>query len=355
MLFFFSLSIDLPLSAYRELQAHQYLCNEQYIVHYKNYYWEMGGTLVLVLERMICDLGTLLEHRLHILPEPIIRRILYMVLQGISIMHNHGLFHRDLKPQNILINSLGICKIGDLGLTRPYKRKTIAYEGINSINKHKDSTVVPDLSFEYTNQISSRWYRAPEILYGSKYYGPAIDIWGIGCIAVELYTGKPFIPGTSDIEQLARTFKIRGTPTPLTWKNIELLPDYDKIQFNKADPIPLSTIVPRACNEGIDLLDKLLTLDPEQRITAKEALTHPYFTSEKLSMASDEEMVYIIEEIKSTLHTIHTKPIENQRIGSLITFDPSLASSSHPSTSFPSKGNRLIPPSTILEESENNL
>lgn len=328
--------------------------NEPYIVPCKNYYWETGGTLVVVMERMICDLGTLLEQRLHILPESVIRRFLYMILKGIETMHTYGIMHRDIKPQNILLNRKGICTLGDLGLTRPFKRTEGVAEFSNlddtvhfgttsniasvssipsSISALSSSSslfptvLIPDPTMEYTNQISSRWYRAPEILYGSKFYGPAIDIWGIGCIGVELYTGKPFLPGTSDIEQLARMFKVRGTPTSLTWKNIEQLPDYDKIQFSKNDPVPLVTIIPRACNEGLDLLEKLLTLDPSRRITATEALQHAYFTSTDDLLDMD-EIIPIVDEIIHSMNTVSAKPVENHRIGNILPLSSSSSSSS---------------------------
>nr|XP_021491865.1 cyclin-dependent kinase 3 [Meriones unguiculatus] len=128
-------------------------------------------------------------------------------------------------------------------------------------------------------QVVTLWYRAPEILLGSKFYSTAVDIWSVGCIFAEMVTGKALFPGDSEIDQLFRIFRTLGTPSEATWPGVSQLPDY-KSTFPKWNRKGLDKIVPSLGPEGKDLLLKLLQYDPSQRISAKTALAHPYFSTE---------------------------------------------------------------------------
>ncbi|XP_055098156.1 cyclin-dependent kinase 3 isoform X2 [Symphalangus syndactylus] len=188
---------------------------------------------------------------------------LFQLLQGVSFCHSHRVIHRDLKPQNLLINELGAIKLADFGLARAFG--------------------VPLRT--YTHEVVTLWYRAPEILLGSKFYTTAVDIWSIGCIFAEMVTRKALFPGDSEIDQLFRIFRTLGTPSEDTWPGVTQLPDY-KGSFPKWTRKGLEEIVPNLEPEGRDLLMQLLQYDPCQRITAKTALAHPYFSTPEPSPAA---------------------------------------------------------------------
>ncbi len=126
----------------------------------------------------------------HLFPESVVKSIIFQVMQGLSYMHKYGFFHRDLKPENLLCNGPDLVKIADFGLAREIRSRP-----------------------PYTDYVSTRWYRGPEILLRSTYYSSPIDIWAIGCIAAECYTLRPLFPGSSEIDQLFKICSVLGTPT----------------------------------------------------------------------------------------------------------------------------------------------
>ncbi|XP_059125810.1 cyclin-dependent kinase 3 isoform X1 [Peromyscus eremicus] len=191
------------------------------------------------------------------LPLHVVKSYLSQLLQGLNFCHCHRVIHRDLKPQNLLINQCGAIKLADFGLARAFG--------------------VPLRT--YTHEVVTLWYRAPEILLGSKFYSTAVDVWSIGCIFAEMVTGKPLFPGDSEIDQLFRIFRTLGTPSEDTWPGVSQLSDY-KSSFPKWTRKGLEEIMPRLGPEGKDLLLQLLQYDPSQRISAKTALAHPYFSTE---------------------------------------------------------------------------
>ncbi|XP_005407520.1 PREDICTED: cyclin-dependent kinase 3 isoform X2 [Chinchilla lanigera] len=196
------------------------------------------------------------------LPLRLVKSYLFQLLQGVNFCHSHRVIHRDLKPQNLLINELGDIKLADFGLARAFG--------------------VPLRT--YTHEVVTLWYRAPEILLGTKFYSTAVDIWSIGCIFAEMVTRKALFPGDSEIDQLFRIFRTLGTPSEDTWPGVTQLPDY-KGTFPKWTRKGLEEIVPNLESEGKDLLMQLLQYDPSQRISAKAALAHPYFSSVEPSPA----------------------------------------------------------------------
>ena len=126
--------------------------------------------------------------------EPIIKNILYQILQGLNYMHKHGFFHRDMKPENLLCNGPDVIKIADFGLARETRSRP-----------------------PYTDYVSTRWYRAPEVLLRSTNYSSPIDLWAVGCIMVEIYTLQPLFPGRSEIDQIFRICSILGTPNKVSF------------------------------------------------------------------------------------------------------------------------------------------
>ncbi|XP_019673837.1 cyclin-dependent kinase 3 isoform X1 [Felis catus] len=196
------------------------------------------------------------------LPLHLVKSYLFQLLQGVSFCHSHRVIHRDLKPQNLLISELGAIKLADFGLARAFG--------------------VPLRT--YTHEVVTLWYRAPEILLGSKFYSTAVDVWSIGCIFAEMVTRRALFPGDSEIDQLFRIFRTLGTPSEAIWPGVTQLPDY-KGSFPKWTRKGLEEIVPGLEPEGKDLLMRLLQYDPSQRISAKAALAHPYFLSAETSPA----------------------------------------------------------------------
>lgn len=187
-----------------------------------------------------------------------IKSFLYQLLQGIAYCHLHRVLHRDLKPQNLLINMDGELKLADFGLARGF--------GI-PVRK-------------YTHEVVTLWYRPPDVLLGNTKYSTPVDIWGVGCIFAEMSTGRPLFCGASEADQLVKIFKVLGTPTKEEWPGVVNLPEY-KETWPKYEPKKLKTVVPKLGKRGLDLLQRMLEIDPNKRVSAKEALKHPYFSDLK--------------------------------------------------------------------------
>ncbi|KAH0785577.1 cyclin-dependent kinase 3 [Histomonas meleagridis] len=212
------------------------------------------GNLTLAFEYLDKDLRAYLNDRRGPIRPELIKSYAYQIIAGLCYCHCHRIIHRDMKPQNLLINRRGFIKICDFGLARAF---TIPLRN-------------------YTHEVVTLWYRAPEILLGSKFYSLPIDIWSTGCILAEMVTKKPLFAGDSEIDQLFAIFKILGTPTEATFPGVTQLPSYSST-FPSWRPKDLSTVIEGADPLLIDLIAKMLRYDPAERISAKAALDHPYF------------------------------------------------------------------------------
>ncbi|KAJ1915756.1 cyclin-dependent protein kinase [Tieghemiomyces parasiticus] len=207
------------------------------------------------------------------IPEFIVKSFLWQLLNGMVYLHANWVLHRDLKPANILITSEGIIKVGDLGLARIFQRPLQPlYNG--------DKVVV------------TVWYRAPELLLGARHYTKAIDVWAIGCIFAEMMALRPIFKGEEakmdhkkgipfQQSQLTKIFEIMGTPTQERWPKITHLPDYPHLSQFRIYPNSFKPWFQNMCKKYSDsafhLLSAMLEYDPERRITAEDALNHPYF------------------------------------------------------------------------------
>jgi len=209
--------------------------------------------LTLVFEFCDHDLKKFLDAK-EKLDMPTLKSFLYQLLRGIAFCHDRRVLHRDLKPQNLLINKDGELKLADFGLARAFG--------------------IPVRS--YTHEVVTLWYRAPDVLMGSRKYSTPVDIWSVGCIFGEMITGRPLFPGSSEQDQLLRIFKLLGTPTPESWPGVTELPDY-KTDFPIYPRQDLSMVIPDLDASGTELLSSMLQYDPARRVSAKAAMSHPFF------------------------------------------------------------------------------
>lgn len=243
----------LDLSAIREIKYLKELSHPNVIELIDVFYHKTN--LNLVLEYLDSDLEMIIKNKSVIFTPSDIKSWMLMSLRGLNHCHRNWILHRDLKPNNLLISSDGQLKLADFGLSRDFG------EPFRNM----------------TSQVVTRWYRPPELLFGAKEYGYAIDLWAMGCIFAELMLRTPYLPGSSDIDQLNTIFKALGTPTDADWPNRKLLPDYtDFKEYPKQD---LRLLFTAASVDAIDLLSSLLMFDPLKRITAEQALLHTYFRS----------------------------------------------------------------------------
>lgn len=182
-----------------------------------------------------------------------VRFCMKQILLGLQYIHRCGFFHRDMKPENVLWDG-DTMKICDFGLAREIRSKP-----------------------PYTEYVSTRWYRAPEIVLRHQFYNSPVDIWAAGCIMAELFTSKPLFQGTSETDQLFKICSVLGTPGPGNWPDGVKLAQRLNIRLPSFTPTPLHTIIPNASPEAIDLLNEMLTYDPAKRPSATKALQHPWF------------------------------------------------------------------------------
>ena len=130
----------------------------------------------------------------------------------------------------------------------------------------------------YTHEVVTLWYRAPDVLLGSQTYSTQVDIWSCGCIFAEMINGRPLFPGSSEKDQLHRIFKTLGSPSPENWPGMENLPDYKTaLTFPTYDIKGFQSICRRLDKAGLDLISRMLQYDPARRISAEEAMEHPFF------------------------------------------------------------------------------
>ncbi|TFK71652.1 Pkinase-domain-containing protein [Pluteus cervinus] len=217
--------------------------------------------IYIFMEPMEADLHQIIKSGQTLTNEHV-QYFLYQILRGMKYIHSASVIHRDLKPGNLLVNADCELKICDFGLSRGF-----------------DST--PDENASHlTEYVATRWYRAPEIMLAFRRYSTAIDMWSIGCILAELLLGKPLFKGKDYVDQLNKVLDVLGTPSEEVIRKI----GSDKAQayvqslpFKKT--VPFRNILPTADLLAIDLLTKMLTFDPGNRITVPQALEHPWLAS----------------------------------------------------------------------------
>lgn len=162
--------------------------------------------------------------------------------------------HRDLKPQNLLVDKNGVLKVADFGLARAF---------------------CPPIR-PLTHEVVTLWYRPPEILLGSQLYAPPMDMWAVGTIIVEMSTKKPMFPGDCEIDEIFKIFRVLGTPTEITWPGCNGLKEFNA-NFPNWPKLNLAKFAGGIEESGLQLVQQCLEYAPNDRISAKAALAHPYF------------------------------------------------------------------------------
>ncbi|KAI1960204.1 cyclin-dependent protein kinase [Ophidiomyces ophidiicola] len=250
----------------------------------------------MVFEYTEHDLLQVIHHHTqpqrHAIPAPMVKSIMFQLLNGLLYIHSNWILHRDLKPANILVTSRGAVKIGDLGLARVF------YKPLNSL-------------FSGDKVVVTIWYRAPELLLGARHYTTAIDLWAVGCIFAELLSLRPIFKGEEakmdnkktvpfQRNQMLKIIEILGLPKKEAWPGLASMPEFPQLQTLTMAPGSGHLHKPsnldqwyHVClksggysanspagspgKEGFDLLSRLLEYDPDKRISAREALNHQYF------------------------------------------------------------------------------
>ncbi|KAJ8749063.1 hypothetical protein K2173_013670 [Erythroxylum novogranatense] len=219
---------------------------------------ENSHSLYLVFEYMEHDLTGLASIPGIKFKEPQIKCYIQQLFSGLDHCHSRGVLHRDIKGSNLLIDNNGILKIADFGLA---------------------SFFDPKSNTQLTSRVVTLWYRAPELLLGASHYGVAVDLWSTGCIIGELYTGKPILPGRTEVEQLHKIFKLCGSPSEDYWRRSKL-PHMSVIKTQRSYRRCLAETFRDLPASAVGLIETLLSIDPAQRGTASFALRTEYFTIE---------------------------------------------------------------------------
>jgi len=209
--------------------------------------------LHFVFEYLEQNLYDLIKDKTNPLSETTIKSIIYQTLEGVAYMHKHGFFHRDMKPENLLIHQ-GMVKIADFGLAREIR------------------SMPP-----YTDYVSTRWYRAPEILLRSTNYNSPVDIFAVGAIMAELYLNRPLFPGSNEHDQIYKLCSILGNPGPSLWPEGLRLASRMGLTFPSCQPVNLQSIISNASMNAVDVMLSMLRWDPQKRPTALQLLQHPFF------------------------------------------------------------------------------
>jgi len=213
--------------------------------------------LTLVFEYVEHDLRDYMEEVDTMIVMNNVKLFLMQLLRGLAYCHKRRVLHRDLKPQNLLINNNGELKLADFGLARAQSVPTKTY----------------------SNEVVTLWYRPPDVLLGSKEYSSQIDMWGVGCILFEMLTRKAMFPGSTTDEQLNLIFQTLGTPTPERAASLLNSPNFKALNLRPSKPRSLTKMSPRIDSQSADLLEKFLKYEGKERISAADAMRHPFLSN----------------------------------------------------------------------------
>lgn len=272
-----------PVTALREISVLLSLRHPN-IVHVHEVV--VGSTLdkiYMVMEYAEHDLRLLLDNMKHPYSQSEVKSLVQQLLRGVAHIHAHWVIHRDLKTSNLLLNNGGILKLCDFGLARRYG----------------------DPAGCLTPSVSTLWYRAPELLLGASTYSTAVDMWSVGCIFAELVLMESLLQGKGELDQLSKICDLIGAPCEENWPGFNDLPNARRLTLRGPVRSKLSerfhatafTSKTPLTPMGIDLIEQMLTLDPARRISAAEALQHPYFAEAPLP--KDPQLIQTMPEMRT--------------------------------------------------------
>lgn len=246
-------------TALREIKFLRYKCQHPNIIKMNDVFVK-EGSVSLVFEFIDTDLHKIISDDETLLSAGDIKCLILQMMHGIAYLHSNWILHRDMKPDNLLISAVGVLKIADFGLARNFGLEI----------------------YTMTSQVATRWYRAPELLFGATSYGGNVDMWSCGCIIAEILQKAPLFPGDSDLGQLSCIFDLLGTPHQQGWTLVTELPDYVDFKPPAHDVSNLINVLRNvfsgASESLLDLIVQLLALDPLKRVKAIDCLNMKYFT-----------------------------------------------------------------------------
>lgn len=238
----------------REIQALKRLNPHGNIVRLQEVLFDKAtGRLALVFELMDMNMYELIRGRKTYLSERRLKSYTYQMMKAIDHMHKSGIFHRDIKPENILLCDDKL-KVADFGSCRGIFSKP-----------------------PYTEYISTRWYRAPECLLTDGWYDYKMDIWSVGCVFFEIISLFPLFPGTNELDQIERIHNVTGSPSSELLDRFKKYSSHLKFDFPPKEAAGIGPKIPHCSKPCVDLIEELLTYNPDQRPTARQSLQHLYF------------------------------------------------------------------------------
>lgn len=272
-----------PITALREITILKQLSHENILEIVGMVYEEAPGVALDIRQRgvfytvapyMSLDLVGVLTNPESDISVPAVKCIMLQLLQGVNYIHQQHLLHRDIKAANILLDPNGVLKIADFGLARKYHGK-LPERGRGPGGGER----------QYTALVVTRWYRAPELLLGERKYTTAVDMWGVGCVFGELFVRKPILVGSSDALQAQMIFDLVGPPNREAWPGALLLPNKPDLNIGLTCKRSLEQRFASLGPLGVKLLSSFLTLDPEKRYNALDAMEDAYFKEKPLPFA----------------------------------------------------------------------
>ncbi|XP_048875521.1 cyclin-dependent kinase 9 [Brienomyrus brachyistius] len=262
-----------PITALREIKILQLLKHENVVnlieicrtkaTQFNRY----KGSIYLVFDFCEHDLAGLLSNANVKFTLAEIKKVMQMLLNGLYYIHRNKILHRDMKAANVLITRDGVLKLADFGLARAF-----------SLAKNSQGN-------RYTNRVVTLWYRPPELLLGERDYGPPIDLWGGGCIMAEMWTRSPIMQGNTEQHQLTLISQLCGSITAEVWPGVDKKYElYQKMELPKGQKRKVKDRLKAYVKDpyALDLIDKLLVLDPAQRTDSDDALNHDFFWTDPM-------------------------------------------------------------------------